>query len=195
MPAFAKLSKYPAKGHKHFSNWLQRNFPPAVFSSSLPLFLARFVVVSVVFAFYFHMPRGPHCCLPPSSSLLPPILLILRLTLSPGSHHPHHHPHLCAQIFALYCVFPLDSSRFCFVLPFLPTSLGLSLALPLFLSLHCVYLAQRAEMKMFKWKIDWILMNFDYTRTHSHTLHSHAYTYTYTHTMIAFFSGTQIKAK
>lgn len=53
----------PWKGHKHFSNWLQH-------------FLSTCCCFLVVTAFYFHMPRGPYCCLLPAATppACPPLL-------------------------------------------------------------------------------------------------------------------------
>lgn len=57
----------PWKGHKHFSNWLQH-------------FLSTCCCFLVVTAFYFHMPRGPYCCLLPAATPPAcPLLLSARL--------------------------------------------------------------------------------------------------------------------
>jgi len=86
----------------------------------------------------------------------------------------YHHPHLYAQIFALYCGFSPHfpdphPPLFCHF----PSFLGRSSLPFVWISIQCECRAtQRAEMKMFKWKIDWILMNFSYTQILTCTLNT-----------------------
>lgn len=131
----AKLSKYPAKATNIFPTGCN------IFSR-LPVVVALLVVV--VIAFYFHMPRGSYChslCLPPTpDTRLPACLLHLRLILRALAL-------IILIIIPIYArkylrftaYFSLDSSRFCFVLPFLPTSLSRSPSLPLVLPLSCSF--------------------------------------------------------
>lgn len=81
--------------------------------------------------------------------------------------HLSSSPFIRANICALLRIFLLTATPAPFVLPFSQYFfffLFLDSWPFVWISIQCECRAtQRAEMKMFKWKIDWILMNFGYT--------------------------------
>lgn len=149
---------------KFWFRWYFKKFFPRVFlkfdlhQQAFPLFpwlsffyFLRFLVVLLsfllLFVVVFSVPFG-------FPSIIIPIYTRKYLRFTDFSF-------FCALLLC-FAIFLLHFRR---RLPFGPLFVALCMD---FHSMRTSRAAQRAEMKMFKWKIDWILMNFSYTHTHTH---------------------------
>lgn len=145
----SETKQIPCKGHKHFSNWLQQFLSTCCCCCELLLLL---LLLRSIFICHVALTGTPSACPLLLAACLPACLLLLRLILRALAL-------IILIIIPIYArkylrftaYFSLDSSRFCFVLPFLPTSLSRSPSLPLFLPLSCsffsLYLTRNATSR------------------------------------------------
>lgn len=145
----SETKQIPCKGHKHFSNWLQHFLStrscccPSCCCCYCVLFsYATWLLLPLPLpAPYSWQPARPPACLLLLRLILRALALIILIII----------PIYARKYLRFTAYFSLDSSRFCFVLPFLPTSLSRSPSLPLFLPLSCsfssLYLTRNATSR------------------------------------------------